>query len=235
MFHYRQATGRAMIAIAAVLASSCRSSGQGHDLRYEGDVDQAMLRYFTEIPENSTIYLTSAGGEEAIALDIADVIVRKSINIRASRFCLSACAQYLLVASERTTIEDGTFVSFHMNSFAAATFGLTSAQNIQNNAQRAAALYKRRGISLDLLTMPLRGIGPLCVNERQPSGSSAVASWIPSTAQLQEWGVKWGGYWPENSAETEALARNIYKPNTAIRFGQNYFHGPINRIEACPD
>lgn len=116
--------------------------------------------------ETSLLRITSGGGYIASALDIAEEIMLRKINVEVSSLCASSCANYIFVAGKKKHILPGAVVMWHggadqkdfrefreckreVSSFSGAKRKVTdeSISASRLTAERERSLYTQLGVS----------------------------------------------------------------------------------------
>jgi hypothetical protein len=182
-----------------------------------GRIDQAMRERFMEAVNTehvTTVKITSPGGEILEALNMANVIQARGIDVVVHGLCTGACAQYILVAGKQRRLEKESLVGFMITiKSAASILGLaTDELQVQNKAgpalgQLAALeedLYRRSGVSTSLLMDPHVALQPRCVTLRRSDRgiswnmNATYIMWVPTRAYLEAAGLKFEGDWPKS-------------------------------------
>lgn len=84
-------------------------------LKISGPIFESMFRHINDVltPQTSIIQIDSEGGDTAEALNIAELMKARKIELVVDGVCLSSCANYLFVAAETRKILSGSVVGWH--------------------------------------------------------------------------------------------------------------------------
>lgn len=128
-----------------------RDEGSGHatekvDIHLTGSIDPNMLESLQEAIARShvkIVAISSLGGQVDVAIQIADLLDENNISLQVSKYCLSACAQYLLTLVDEVEVKPDTAIGYHYNP--AGTFLLLLAGGFIEDAEHARwrDLYRR--------------------------------------------------------------------------------------------
>lgn len=222
--------------------AAASAPGSGSTLELSGVIDAAMLDRFNEAVAAgniTTVRISSAGGQPKPALEIAEAMLARNLDVVVRGVCVGPCAQYILVAARNRHIEDGALVGFNfsatwltrINDYLGedAPEDFRSVQGILDVAAAEARLYERRGVATSLLQDPLLALQPHCVIfHRKPDQSVAgfnvsgmiYTLWVPTRKQLQTAGVRVGGFWPKSRKQMREVAGRIARSGIdTFRFG----------------
>jgi hypothetical protein len=155
-----------------------------------------------ESPGVRRLVITSRGGDENAALDIADVVDRRQLQVQVRQVCASACANSILVAGHSRVLESDSFIGLHGSSVTLEQNYLATGRPVPPRIERGAArlrrLYEHRHADAKLLECAAIQIG-LTQQYLQATlpGETEVRSawrsryhmWIPSTDTLARYRV----------------------------------------------
>lgn len=119
----RALTG-ALLAAAAMAASpqpapSAHVSLEGDRIVFRGRIDQDSAARFSRLlqqsPEVSRVVISSAGGLVSPALDMAQAIHARRLDVEVRQACLSSCANYIFPAARRKFLSHAGAVGWHGN------------------------------------------------------------------------------------------------------------------------
>lgn len=203
-----------------------------------GVIDQTMVSYFDSMVTSATrkVRITSPGGHIAFALDLADRISRRRLEVEAFKLCASSCAHYVFVSGASRTVAPDTLVLFHNTARSMAILY----QRINRRGPvgwfdewvgllpREAKLYQNMGVSQDLLIDPEVVLEPVCIGFGFPAGRRTTwrlyrksSVWVPSEKYLKSKGVDFSGYWPSSLADVQLLVANYSKADAkTVRYGE---------------
>lgn len=106
-------------------------NADGYVLCFRGKIDESYDRETIRgLRPNGVFVVTSTGGLPIPAMEIAEILREKNATVVVRDYCLSACANVLLVATERTYVLRDALVAWH---------GLTDVPTRE-------AFYQRRGL-----------------------------------------------------------------------------------------
>lgn len=179
----------------------------------------------SKIKGKFVLEITSAGGNAASSLDIADIIEKRSSTVVVKSYCMSGCTYVFLAANTKIVTKDSV-VGFHTtvksnNELVARSF-MYDGQRMRGNADyREVELFKKKGISLDILDKADDVLGALCVGQYKGDASAGdgreiafgwkIHSWTLSLTELNRLGVKnIKGYWPNSQNELNSLYHRYF-------------------------
>jgi ATP-dependent protease ClpP protease subunit len=200
-----------------------------------GEIDAEKLSEVRQMLERSAIVqfaISSHGGDSSAAMDIASLLNEENIPVVVFDRCISACAQFILVAADNVVVADNTFVGFHQTATGLLNImrksGLRLTQTVSESATTAAekemAFFEAHNLSTDLLTAPLEELNVKCIFEAVPGStlyrySATWSLWTPSVEYLMESGVDGlSGYWPRTREDFRRLISTTFpdERNTRI-------------------
>ena len=84
-------------------------------LAFQGRITEESRKAFGQLidDETTTVVLTSRGGDVEAALDIANAIHDRGLDVVVRGHCVSSCANYLFLAGRNRMIEPDSFLGFH--------------------------------------------------------------------------------------------------------------------------
>jgi hypothetical protein len=125
----------------------------------QNDVDVLL----NQLNSGDTIIVDSGGGLSNAALLLAQRLSRNDIDVQFEGRCLSACAEFLLVATDRKTISSDLIIGYHHNSHMIADYvaehmptKLHCHSKLLKGKER---LYKARGMKVSLWQQQASYIG----------------------------------------------------------------------------
>jgi ATP-dependent protease ClpP protease subunit len=83
---------------------------------FNGQINKASATQAAEMLESKsvkTLVISSSGGSVHYALDMAEYIQAKKIDIVVNHYCVSSCANYLFLAARYKYVTQGSFVGWH--------------------------------------------------------------------------------------------------------------------------
>lgn len=197
-------------------------------LIYSGQINKQNNNTAAELLKNNptinTFTITSGGGNLALGMDLAELILAHKLTVNIKQFCFSSCANYVLLAGHPTTIEPNAIIGWHGDAASAKWLDsdidamvkhLEEPQKSQkweelrahydeviNKASlREKALYKKLNVNHDLLTV---GLKP---NLRSAAIKQHARGWTYSPKVLNYFGISNISYnnWQPRSAKNFSL------------------------------
>jgi hypothetical protein len=205
--------------------------------RLAGQIDASFVERLRAsiTPATTAITIESAGGDEARAIEAAELLLDKNVTVRVDKYCLSACSLYILAAAKRVEVSSGAIVGFHAPAVGtaqllwAAAPGSDATKAIDVTARRSVALYQRAHKDPKLLVDAFFGADVDCLilgkdGERIVSARvrNVVDVWTPERARLVAYGWTVDGFWPTSQAEQVQAAKAFLKEDAVVRFGMQY-------------
>lgn len=203
-----------------------------------GATDLEMLVQFSRLAADGKkkVRVRSLGGKESTAIRIASVIATNAMALEVDGYCTSSCAQYLLAASPRVSLQPNSLMSFHMNSFGLIKGGYINSQfpnfsELSANALAARHLYLNAGKDPDFMLQATNASSLVCFLQKdgKPMGAFALYQlWVPDRQTLRAAGFKIDGEIPENEEKARKLVSRYLRASASLRFGS------FSRIESNP-
>jgi hypothetical protein len=189
------------------------------------------------------IVVRSEGGVTKIALDIAEFILQKRLDIVVRDYCISSCANYLFVAGNNKVVEPKAVVAWHGgHSNSPFRLGNNTKEYLENRYdlyRREQLLYARVAVSIDLIvysgwltvgtpTGRTRTVEVLGEKRELPITEREFTQWVPSADELRRLGVanltmQWQ---PVNSAEIDQTLSGHGFKDQRVYTGRAYSHLP---------
>jgi len=83
-------------------------------LCFDGQIKRDLkMQPFQELKENGFFVIRSPGGYSTVAVEMSDILLAKNATVIIHDYCLSACANYVLVATNRTYVVKDSIVAWH--------------------------------------------------------------------------------------------------------------------------
>lgn len=193
---------------SAFLASEADHSvgfGLGNDVVFEGYLTAetaADLVARLQAPSVDHLIITSGGGDENAAMDVADVVNQRGLRVTVRGRCVSACANTILIAGSARYLENRAVVAFHHSSPVIEKNYITlhrpAPERIVRGAERVRALYREKSANLAILDCAASKIGltQQLVEARLPEEDiirmawlSRHQFWVPRDDTLARFGV----------------------------------------------
>lgn len=90
----------------------------GDRLVFAGAITRNSYKLFAKYIESgqiSTLVIASGGGDVDAAIDIAEIVFERGLNVEVQVACISSCANYIFPAGRVKTISPGAVVGWHGN------------------------------------------------------------------------------------------------------------------------
>jgi hypothetical protein len=204
---------------------------------------------------DTTIEIVSYGGELDGPLDVAWVVLDRGLTVRVIGPCFSGCASFVFAAGSQREFGAGGFLGLHntatgvlaaLDLWPEALLRDPERGPLRARANREAELYRRRGVSVELLVDPLRRIELQCLVKagRHPRTREHVillgtrwSLWSPSREQLAGYNISFSGPLPETQAEVDRIFRDsapaLAESGYSIRFDVSEVARPLLPLAAC--
>ena len=191
-------------------------------VRYDGPISSAGVASLEQrlTGRGQTLVIASSGGNALAALRLANWIHAHQVKVIADKYCLSACASYVLPAGYSATVRPNTLVGFH--STLTSTYLVARSYDPELAERRYAAgmraesrLYRTLRLNPILLTLPLYRMGPVCAFVlRSKTGmpqdvliQTKNTVYLPGRALMNTYGYPAADQLPGSEAEL----RNAYR------------------------
>lgn len=232
--------------VTIALTSGCvqKESTQESALVYlSGPTNRAMLNQVVESLAigKRDFLIDSFGGEESTAIMIAEQLEKaRSASITVNKYCTSSCASYLLVGASRVKLNRDALIMYHMTSYGLVQLAILDKvpDEIAENAVKSESLYRRRGVSTEILLGGTRFLGPYCLlPDKGKYGTlfSSADNWIPSRKFATESGLAISGSWPATFGEAERIVRLRMRRPIRLVYGEpNTGDRPLMKAMPCP-
>jgi hypothetical protein len=147
----------AALSIGAPAQTSATVERAADTITFTGRIDAASAARFLALlqePGTSRIVITSQGGDVAAALDMAQAIHERGLDVEVPKICLSSCANYVFPAGRRKLLGRAWAVGWHGNmahvlylaQLGAGNWSAEAIKSARELALREAALYARLGV-----------------------------------------------------------------------------------------
>lgn len=176
----------------AILQDGRVESISGTEIRLIGIITPNVVSQFKRLitDKTSTVSLSSEGGVTESALEIAEEIQRKQLEIQVLDLCISSCANYLFVAGAKRTVFPKAVVGWHGgHSFKPFRPNVDSPNRLVEKEAillREQLLYARSRVSLDLIIYS--GLLTLGKNV-DGTMQREYTIWSPSAQELERLGI----------------------------------------------
>lgn len=171
------------ILLATILLGSCSSpaASENDTLKIQGRINPDLLPHFENLPKSiGKIEITSQGGDTLTAIAISRIIRERNYELIIKKYCLSACAQWLMPSAKSLIVEAGAVVAFHQTStFIVETLIQSDAEDevveYLEVASQESSFYKDIGAPSILLTRPFELKKPICFIRSKDTGIGYAA------------------------------------------------------------
>jgi hypothetical protein len=162
------------------------------EIRLIGIITPNVVSQFKRLitDKTSTVSLSSEGGVTEAALEIAEDIQRRKLEIKVLDLCISSCANYLFVAGAKRTVLPKAVVGWHGgHSFKPFRPSVDSPGRLVEKETlllREQLLYARSRVSLDLIIYS----GLLTLGKTVDGAiQRQYTIWSPSAQELERLGI----------------------------------------------
>ena len=129
----------------------------GGTITFEGRIDRGTSAQFLQLLQGASVtrlVITSPGGLVDAALDMADAIHQRGLDVEVPQECLSSCANYVFPAARRKTLGWPGAVAWHGNmthvlyleQTGQAAWTAEQMADARRLARREAAFFERIGV-----------------------------------------------------------------------------------------
>lgn len=198
-------------------------------------------------PTDTQMILTSGGGTTSPAIEMGTLVREMGLEIKVRQFCLSACATYILPATESIVIEPYAIVAFHHTASFVADAIADKAGVADDHPSRNLASIERRyfqglGIESNILDQIATSVEPYCIGYTRQGGQRMAVirfrhEWtVPTPEQLRRLvRGKISGYWPSSGREVQdILSRTLGKESVVVRYGWSPLMDNQSSAKATP-
>lgn len=217
--------------VALGLALSSCANATVSAFQITGQINHETVKDFRKAPESiEYVYITSHGGFNEAAIELAREIRRRDVTLVVERYCLSACAQFLMPASGRVILNDKPLVGFHHTASAyrdllVRSGELEQAEEVRGKSEREQQFYADIGTNPILLYAPYEATVPTCFwpSNDVRDGRAFSATWhfaiVPLDEFLKATKTRVAGSWPETLQEINqaAIKHDLKDLNISIR------------------
>lgn len=233
-------SAQAVLASAQVLFASLLSQNAeapaADTIRVSGPTNAAFVEDLKRqvTPATRTVVVESSGGEEAAAIEAGEFILSRGLSVRVDRYCLSACALYVLAGAKDVELSAQALVGFHTPALGAAQLlqsavpGSEPYKRIDAVARRSVDLYVRAKKSPKILLDAFYAADVDCLLLVKREGVLETARtrgrvdvWVPARSSLEDKGWVLKGSWPSDEAEASARAKIYLKDAATVAYGAN--------------
>jgi len=173
-----------------------------------GYINEDFLSQMEELPlSTKTVAIYSTGGISEIALDVADLIQSRGLNVIIIGSCNSACSEYIIPAAKDVTFHDEPLIGFHGNMYSMKFFiekndlknpcSPNDSQkeilaSINTEIERIEKLYTKTGHNLDFWKAQVQRLGSAKLIKTSMGTDECIyiqqfpnELWYPTSSQLK--------------------------------------------------
>jgi hypothetical protein len=111
---YCEQAARASRQFSSVMTAISSISDDHTILCFDGLISaHADWSAFHQLQENGFLVIRSLGGDTSLAVSIAELLLKKNITVVIRDLCLSACANAIFVASNKTYVLKNSLIAWH--------------------------------------------------------------------------------------------------------------------------
>lgn len=240
-----------MIRLAAVLLLMC-VAGFAHagwsriskdEIRLDGEIGRDSYREYMRVAEGgfSRVSLNSGGGLPLVALNIAEDLVLRQVEIVVDGVCMSACANYLAISGRELAVSCDSVLAWH------GTLGSVADEKMKMKASgvpdelinvyaawlgdfqvREDRFFKMAGVDKDILSDSVVAIAEVSAGLRpsfsfddvsgEYSFTTVAPIWVPDVSMLRSYGVNVSsecGCWTDGKIKDSMAKHGIGVPFTS--------------------
>lgn len=193
------------------------------DMSYIGPIDEELLtKLESETSGSKVLRITSHGGETPAAIKIGRLISKRDYSLVVSRYCLSACAQWIMPSTRNLVVEDGTLIGLHKSASWMKKVLLDSGRSQDADAYSEIAsmeanFYRDFNVNSRMLIDPYNFKGIICFIPRHKSSFEFAAVltdfgyYVPTKMTYEKLtGQKVTGRWAETKREImNSMKKNV--------------------------
>jgi hypothetical protein len=216
------------LAFCSQYNNSSKLSEDRNILCFDGLIrDDIDLKNFDSLNTGGVLVIRSGGGNIIKAMQIADILLEKRAEVIIHDYCLSACANAILVASRKTYVAANTIVAWHYSGIPSivcgvriSTLPMDPAAKQQNDyydeyckhSQLLNNFYKRRGIDDAFTRRPptisTRRIFQLTVQQAADK-DKILWMWNPANFDTALKEKVWFQSYPESQDEVDVIIKRL--------------------------
>lgn len=163
-----------IFAVVSISQSACSRESNPITVKFRGQITEKSVQDFSNAIESIhqdqaiILQITSEGGDALAGIKMGEIINQRKIFVLVNEYCISACAQYVFLASPHKEVANHSLVLFHgsMNllfNVLNNTNEPKGARILENAAKLEENFLKKVGIKPQFFSAALYGIQPQCV------------------------------------------------------------------------
>lgn len=166
-------------------------------IKIDGPINFKSPQRFKELlgKNDTTVILDSPGGITSAAMDIAEIIQERKLNVVVDGACLSSCANYLFLAGSKKSVKKFSLLGFHGSEYGNFLTKYSNQKDIQKRDAeeflREVRLMDRGKVGYEVV---LYGglMGLYCGNDLSHKACKSLSqkTWYPSRQDLTQAGVQ---------------------------------------------
>jgi hypothetical protein len=198
-------------------------TGEAKVLRVQGVINQAfvsnVLKILEEHPDVGTLSIDSEGGQADAVWPLTQLIIERQLAVHVPRYCLSACATFVFLASSKRSMERDAIVGGFKSvvgilQYTEDALPVKWREQAQARRLREAAVLKRFPVTEASLKALLRLNRPECISMGNGSEEEVLLKvgdplGIPSVELLVELGIEAPANWPSSGEDVRQRAARI--------------------------
>ena len=158
-----------------ILNAASRWNSEHGELIYSGQINEDLeLLVQNHLDELKVLEITSFGGFSQVAKDITKALNERDVELIVSKYCISACAHYMVLPTKNVTVQPNSLIAFHHSDMSlGARFARTALMSketyeseVKPITRSDIAFFKASGLNPHWLYLPDLFTGPICVEDR---------------------------------------------------------------------
>jgi hypothetical protein len=226
--------------------SGCKAQDSVASYSIVGRIDkETKNRFEKNIHKVKYLQITSQGGDIVSSIEIGKLVSKYKLRIVVNKYCLSACAQYVLPAAKNIEISNNAIVGFHNS--ATAVSNLLNQSDLQHEAEKYSEMveleksyYNDLGLIIDSGNFWSIASVPTCIVRSNATIPLALIATkyefvVLQRDDLEGWlGQKVVGFVPENRMELMASIKKSIPARviTSFVFFDKSLESP-HRLSEC--
>ena len=180
-----------------ILLNACSASAS-KEFSYDGRIDDAAVELIKRhTSQGSVLNISSLGGQISSAIELANYVHDNKIQVVLTGACISACAEFILPASESVVFTEKTIIGFHGNQYIFRELYREHDLKSRNGcysvlSDNADALYEKLGVNTEFWRETYERVAPHSVHILENDSDCGILRyklthkfWYPSVPQLE--------------------------------------------------
>lgn len=212
------------IFILLIFALLMGCDSQQNEFHFSGEINSGnVVKIIAQLKYRKVLAIESAGGEEAAAMELGRFISNNKIDLAIDKFCLSACAIYLVPAAKTVRMRAGSIIAF---SVVSGSIFKSLSPLVPPDERAAIEFYGNEttnylsgiGRNSDLLDAAGVISAPVCVNVISHSIRSKITVWVPTPTDFVRFGIDVKGDVVMNVDDARSRLAKILRPDRLYSF-----------------